>query len=415
MPCFNYGRYVGAAIESALAQDWPRLEVIAVDDGSTDDTLSVLYGFGSAIRVIERENGGVNAATDTGVTAACGELITFLDADDLWPRGRVRALAETLTEHPEAGAVYGDMRVFDEDGNVVHASFNAHKGFAQAPSGRFLGRILAFNCVSAGAMMVRTSLRDRFHPIPAHGGWHDWWIASQILREAEILAVPDIVNHYRQHGSNTNMGADEERAVALLRVELPFRRWVIANTAPPLVAVGELLQALNALDWAIARIARFDGLAPDAFVTEDRAAAERALDTGRDLVCAGESEAGVAQIIAAASHAPAWDIPRAVLSEAVGVLGAEAAAPPATRSEVQTVPVEAVLARPSWLGAWAAEHAGADVTLVISGVRDALSGEAVIEVVDRLGLNDTSADLLTVPERDPAAVALRLGRPVRAA
>jgi Glycosyl transferase family 2 len=415
VPCFNYGQYVGAAIESALSQDWPALELIAVDDGSTDETAAVLASFGPAIRVISQPNAGVNAATDTGVAAARGEFLTFLDADDTWPAGRVRALAQALIGHPQAGAVYGDMRVLDESGAVVHPSFNAHKGFPRPPSGRFLGGILAFNCVSAGAMMVRAALRDRFHPIPPHGGWHDWWIATQILREQEIVAIPEIVNHYRQHGSNQNIGADEARTVGLLRTELAFRRWVIANTAPPLVTLGDLLQGLNALDWSLARIARFDGVPAHAVAADDREAAEAELTAGRELIWSGEPARGVAKFIAAVAHAPGWETPRAVLQEALGVLGEGAAPSPETRADLQTVPVEAVLAAPSWLEAWVLEHAGADATLVITGVREAPAGAALMELMTRLGLADTAADILAVPERDPAAVALRLGRPVREA
>jgi glycosyltransferase involved in cell wall biosynthesis len=415
VPCFNYGRFVGAAIESALSQGWSSLEVIAVDDGSTDDSLAVLETFGSAIRVIHRENGGVNAATDTGIAAASGELITFLDADDTWPAGRVRVLAQALLAHPEAGAVYGDMRVFDEHGGVVHASFNAHKGFADPPSGRFLGRVLAFNCVSAGAMMIRAAVRDRVHPIPPHGGWHDWWIATQILREMEIIAVPDIVNFYRQHGANSNMGADEERAVGLLRTELPFRRWVIANTAPPLVAVGDLLGALKALDWALARIARFDGVSVLDVFAEDREQAQRAFAAGHELMCAGESESGLAGIIAAAACAPSWDAPRALIEQAVGVLRDGARPQPAMRAAISTVSLQAVLAAPSWLAGWVAEHASDDddATLVIAGVSDDARRDALVGLIGRLGLDDTTADLLAVPEHDPAIVALRLARPVR--
>ncbi len=421
VPCFNYGRYVAAAIQSALSQDWPALEVIAVDDGSTDDTPAVLRTFGSAIRVIERENGGVNAATDAGVAAARGELITFLDADDTWPAGRVRVLAETLLAHPEAGAVYGDMRVLDEDGGVVHASFNAHKGFPVAPSGRFLGQILAFNCVSAGAMMVRSALRDRFHPIPAHGGWHDWWIATQILREAEIVSIPEIVNNYRQHGRNQNMGADEERAVGLLRTELSFRRWVIAHTAPPLVGIGDLARALGALDWALARIARFDGVPVGAVAGDDRAAAQAALRDGRRLICAGEREAGLARVIAAAAQAPAWPDPRSVLSEATEVLSGDPATRATTGATVEAVPVRAVLDDPSLLSDWAAAHdapagggpAPAPPTLAIFGVRDAALQDALVALVTRLGLADSGADLLVVGDSEPAILALRLGRAVR--
>jgi glycosyltransferase involved in cell wall biosynthesis len=84
IPTFNYGRFVGEAVESALAQTYPDLEVIVVDDGSTDDTERSLKRFGSRIRYVYQNNRGLSAARNTGVRLANGDWIALLDADDVW-------------------------------------------------------------------------------------------------------------------------------------------------------------------------------------------------------------------------------------------------------------------------------------------------------------------------------------------
>jgi hypothetical protein len=413
IPCFNYEAYLADAVASALAQDWPSVEVIAVDDGSTDATPAILAGFGDAIRVIHRSNGGLNAATDTGIAAARGEFVTFLDADDTWPQGRLRVLADALIANPAAGVSYGDMVVVEGDGEVVHESFNAFKGNAPAPSGRFLGRLLSFNCVSAGSLMVRASLRDCYHPIPEFAAWNDWWIATQVARTMDIVAVPDCVNIYRQHGDNMNLGGDDDRAVALLRAELPFRRWLLSHTAPPLVEVSDLLSALATFDWAVARIGAFDGAPPLALLAGDDEAAAVALGAGRSALCRAEVTAGVAQLIAAVGYAPLSHEPRDLLQTTLGMLREGPQGQPVTRPHVVEMPLELILAEPLRLSSWVATQADAQTTLVITGVADGDARDAVIDIVERLGLADhDTADLLAVAERDPAAVAVRLGRPL---
>ena len=84
IPSYNYGRYIGEAIDSALGQTLPPLEVIVVDDGSTDDTPEVLAKYGDRIRVLRQQNAGVAIARNSGIAAARGELVAFLDADDVW-------------------------------------------------------------------------------------------------------------------------------------------------------------------------------------------------------------------------------------------------------------------------------------------------------------------------------------------
>ncbi len=96
IPCFNAGPWIGAAVQSALDQSWPEKEVVVVDDGSTDDSLAVLEGFGAAIRLVRGEHRGGNAARNQALAEGRGEWVQFLDADDyLEPEKITRQFAET--------------------------------------------------------------------------------------------------------------------------------------------------------------------------------------------------------------------------------------------------------------------------------------------------------------------------------
>src|SRR5690349_9034781 len=84
VPCYNGGRYVATAVQSVFRQSYPRIEVVVVDDGSTDDSPAILAGFGEAIRYVRQTNQGLSAARNRGIKEARGELLAFLDADDVW-------------------------------------------------------------------------------------------------------------------------------------------------------------------------------------------------------------------------------------------------------------------------------------------------------------------------------------------
>ncbi len=100
IPVYNKSNTIAASIKSVLAQEVDDREIIIVDDGSTDDLLTVLASFGDEIRLIQRENGGVSAARNTGIEAANGEFICFLDADDLWEPHHLTTLLAMMEKYP---------------------------------------------------------------------------------------------------------------------------------------------------------------------------------------------------------------------------------------------------------------------------------------------------------------------------
>jgi glycosyltransferase involved in cell wall biosynthesis len=157
---YNYGRFVGAAIRSALAQSYPKVEVLVVDDGSTDDSRSVIAGFGDRIRAVFQENRGQSAAFDTGFFAARGDIVFFLDSDD--------AL------HPEAAAeVVKRMAPGVSKVQFALATVDA--------AGTFLGNVFPnFPRGLSGGAIRAEALRSALYPCPPTSGnaYARWFLAK---------------------------------------------------------------------------------------------------------------------------------------------------------------------------------------------------------------------------------------------
>ncbi len=115
VPVFNGGRYIYDALQSAFGQDYRPIEVIVVDDGSTDNTAEVVRSFRDVIYV-HQPNQGVAASRNVGISLSQGEFVAFLDADDLWTADKLTKQIGWLQEHPEAGYVTAKFRNFLEKG-----------------------------------------------------------------------------------------------------------------------------------------------------------------------------------------------------------------------------------------------------------------------------------------------------------
>jgi glycosyltransferase involved in cell wall biosynthesis len=112
---YNYGRYIREAIESALTQTYTHTEIVVVDDGSTDNSLEVAASFGDRVRLVRKENGGQASAFNAGFAASRGEIICFLDSDDLFIPTKVGRVVEIFGRYPQAGWCFNRLRMFGED------------------------------------------------------------------------------------------------------------------------------------------------------------------------------------------------------------------------------------------------------------------------------------------------------------
>src|SRR5690606_15764736 len=128
IPCYNHARFLGEAIESALGQTYPRVEVVVVDDGSTDDTAAVVVRY-PAVRYVRQANAGLAAARNAGLRASTGELLVFLDADDRLTPGALEEGLRCLRARPECAFVYGAYRWIEADGTFHDIGWAASRVF----------------------------------------------------------------------------------------------------------------------------------------------------------------------------------------------------------------------------------------------------------------------------------------------
>jgi glycosyltransferase involved in cell wall biosynthesis len=190
IPVRNGERYLSEAIASVLQQTPPPLEVLVVDDGSTDGTAAVARSFAAPVRCIAQPALGVAAALNRGVEEARGDRLAFLDADDLWADDKLRVQTALLEARPELDAVFGHLANF------------AGSAPAETPMPGY----------SKGTMLIR---RVAFERVGAFGDWRlgefvDWY-ARAVDAGLRSLMLPDVLLLRRVHDDNTGVRRRDER------------------------------------------------------------------------------------------------------------------------------------------------------------------------------------------------------------
>lgn len=203
---WNGERFVADAVRSALAQTRPPMEIVVVDDGSTDATASVIETLAAAhpsVRLVEQPtNTGPAAARNRAIAASTGSLLAPLDADDTWPADRLELMAAHLDAHPEVAIVLGQQDlVVEGDGPLpewASLALGPGSGGVPVPTNSFLARRTVFEAIGAYAEDLR------------HGEDSDWFLRA---REAgfAFTILDDLVLHRRLHDANLTLDADRQR------------------------------------------------------------------------------------------------------------------------------------------------------------------------------------------------------------
>ena len=157
---YNYGRYLRAAIDSALAQTYSQIEVVVVDDGSTDDSREVIESYGSRILPVVKSNGGQGSAINAGFAASRGEIVMFLDADDEFLSDAVDEVIKVW--RPGVAKAQFQLELIDDSGHLLGRRVPHFEGFV--PNGDIRDRIVRFGEYPtgplSGAAYPRTVLRQ---------------------------------------------------------------------------------------------------------------------------------------------------------------------------------------------------------------------------------------------------------------
>jgi hypothetical protein len=254
MPAYNLATYLRRALDSVLAQqdvDGP-VEIIVVDDGSSDETPSILAGYGRRITVLRQENSGLRGAVERGLREARGDYVALLDADDEWPPDRLARHLAALRANPSIALVHGDMNVIDRDGAPVADSFFRFNSITPR-NGRPLGPLLGVNFVTQSAITFRRELLGAILPMPDVAPYPDWWIAVCAAAVGRIQLAPGAASRYRLHGDNMVLGAtDPDAASKVVRRGLRWRLWLMVNVAgDELATAADHVKAYQALEHTL--------------------------------------------------------------------------------------------------------------------------------------------------------------------
>jgi len=198
VPVYNQGEYVRSAVESVLAQAYSPLELIVVDDGSTDDTAQVLRDFEGRAQLIRQENRGAAAALNRGIRATRGSLVCWLSADDEFLPGKLEAQVAAFLDSPDVGMVHTGYVDVDGSGTVLRTDYLP----AVVDADPFVN-VFWRNSTNGSTVMLRRAVFDEL------GGFDqslradvdaDMWM--RIAMRWRIATVPGVYVRYRVHGNS---------------------------------------------------------------------------------------------------------------------------------------------------------------------------------------------------------------------
>jgi glycosyltransferase involved in cell wall biosynthesis len=203
IPAYNARDYLHRTLDSVLVQEGVAFEVIVVDDGSADETAAITRSYGDPVRCIQRENGGVAEALNSGIAAATGSYIALLASDDVLRPGSLSARVRALDSFPGAAFVHTGAHEIDEADRVLRLRGKT-AGEVQCQA-----RDRAFLDILDGCDIICSSVMARREAIQATGGFNqaympgeDWAVWLHMAAHGDVAYIPRPLTSYRVHGAS---------------------------------------------------------------------------------------------------------------------------------------------------------------------------------------------------------------------
>jgi glycosyltransferase involved in cell wall biosynthesis len=222
IPCYRQARYLPGAIDSAVNQSYPAIEIILVNDGSDDDTEAVAQRYAAQVRYIRQANGGSSSARNAGIRAARGKYLLFLDADDLLHPEAVSWLVEAMQDQEDRVCVMGYRKFRIDPAQEVGNDY-------LPPAEQPLVRRVMFECLAPphGHLCSKTlALRIGGFDDSWTNGCEDWDFWQRLaLAGATFVAVPRVGAYYRRYDGSVStnwLRMDMMQAAILLRAQREF-------------------------------------------------------------------------------------------------------------------------------------------------------------------------------------------------
>jgi len=198
IPVYNGERYLEEALQSVVDQSYSRLEVVMVDDGSTDRSADIARSF-EGLNCLSQTNQGPAVARNAAISIATGDLITFIDADDIWPENRIRTQVDFMTKNPGIGFAFGRCLAFLEPGTVKPPWLSA-----DALEGKQVGYFPGTLVITREALDTVGGFNPKLHV----GEGAEWFIRA---KESQIPmdVIDEVLLHRRIHSSNLTHQGDQ--------------------------------------------------------------------------------------------------------------------------------------------------------------------------------------------------------------
>lgn len=212
LTCYNHMRYLPAAVQSIKEQTYRDFEIIAIDDGSMDETRHWLANNSDGIRVyFNKANLGTYGALNTGLALAKGSYIAVLNDDDVWAPRKLELQMKVFAENPNIGLVHTDGQFIDGEGKVVPGAPLGFEFPTTTTSGRdILLALLHANKIIASSVVVRRECFDKVGLFnDEYFGSGDWEMWLRIAEHYDIGCVPEKLTSYRVHGTNASHRYDK--------------------------------------------------------------------------------------------------------------------------------------------------------------------------------------------------------------
>ena len=236
MPSYNTSQFIRQAIDSVLGQDYPSIELIIVDDGSTDNTVSIVRDLclhDKRLKLHVQNNQGAAVARNQGISIARGEFVAFIDSDDFWLPGKISAQVRHLESNPDIDLVFSRWKTWkpDTQGAFQFPDIDecevteSSTGSITERSGWLYNRLLLGSALHTITVMARRSLIERLGPFDQslkRGQDYDYWLRAS--RETRIHQLNQIHALYRIHGQGCIKKWPAENYERIV-VEKALSRW----------------------------------------------------------------------------------------------------------------------------------------------------------------------------------------------
>lgn len=226
IPVYNHQDFIADCIQSVLNQTYKDFEIIVIDDGSTDSTPEIIYGFGDKVKYVRQQNRGVAAALNTAIRHSAGEYIAWLSSDDAFMPTKLNEQINFLNKNPDIDIVYTDFYYIDSTGKIISTARSPY----YEDKREFLCNMLISNFINGCSIMFKRTCIDKVGYFDENMKYHadgDMWF--RMLKHFKFGHIPKPLLRYRWHTSNLTHNFKETKSFFYIYYKKIFELYNVSD------------------------------------------------------------------------------------------------------------------------------------------------------------------------------------------